>query len=226
MSVYYKATQVQSHARRLSQGSAGERETQRIARRLTDLRAALSTLRKHVEVAHELNALGWGKLVDLSDADTGRAAFASKAGPGTLPPDPVFKTAIQKVKTIAERIDQDTRTAWTDWATTCIDELPLSRIPMLQPETQRPAREKRTHLERAAQSETISRTDIALFTVTLRALSELLQQADDPPDELSTLLDRLSQRPPVTLHEVTDEQIALLRQHGMDDQIGLLRKGA
>jgi hypothetical protein len=57
-------------------------------------------------------------------------------------------------------------------------------------------------------------------------LSELLQQADEPPEALSTLLDRLSTRPPATLREITDEQIALLRQHRMDDQIGLLRTGA
>lgn len=225
MSVYDKATQLQSHVRRLSEGAAGEREALRIAQRLTDLRAALNTLGKHIEVAQALNRLGAGNLLDLSDADAGRAAFARKAQPGTLPLDAVFRTAVQKVKAVTERIDRDMKIAWADWASKRIAELPLSRIPMLKPDTQRSARNRRTSLERAAKRDALARADIELFKGSLSALAELLQQADDPPEALSILLDRLSERP-LALREVTDEQIALLREHRMDDQIGLLRTSA
>src|SRR5262249_16387646 len=136
MSVYEKATQLQSHARRLSEGRRGEQEAQRIAQRLIDLRAALKTLRNHVEVAHALNGLGADNLLDLSDADAGCAAFARKAPPGTLPSNAVFNTAIQKVKAVTDRIDQNTKIAWADWAGKHIAELPLSRIPMLRPDKQ------------------------------------------------------------------------------------------
>lgn len=225
MSVYDKATQVQNHARRLAEGAAGEREADRVAQRIADVRAQLAALRQQVAVAQVLNNLELNELIDLSDVNDGRAGFERKAQPGALPSNTVFKTAEQKIKKVTERIGRETQAAWATWARERLSVLPLSRIPTLTPEEQRSARERQAELERSAAKDKITTSDIRLFTATYTHLKEVLDEADDPPDALLTLLDRLDKRPVLTLRQVTDEEIALLRQCGMDDQIGLLRKG-
>lgn len=226
MSVHDKATQVQSHGRRLAEGATGEREADRVAQRLAEIRAQLAALRQKVTMAQALNGLGMGDLVDVSDVDDGRAGFERKAQPGALPSNTVFRTAEQKIKNVTERIGRETQAAWAAWARERLETLPLSRISMLTPDEQQSARDRQAELERSAAKDKITTSDIRLFITTHAHLAEVLNEAKDPPEALLTLLDRLGKRPVLTLRQVTDDEIALLRQCGMDDQIGLLRKGA
>jgi hypothetical protein len=53
-------------------------------------------------------------------------------------------------------------------------------------------------------------------------LKEVLDALNDPAPELQTLMTRLTQR--TTLAQLSDNDIALLRQHGVADQIELQRR--
>ncbi|MEY9846179.1 hypothetical protein ABH940_003264 [Streptacidiphilus sp. BW17] len=225
MSVYDKATQLQNHARRLAAGAAGDREAGRIAERIAELRVQLNELRQQISVARALQAQGAYDFARLSDVEDGRVGFERKAQPGALPSNDVFKTARQKVKAATQRAESEVQAAWSTWSNDRLSALPLARIPMLPPDEQQVARERRAELERAAKNGKATTSGIAVFAATSAALAEMLHDAQDPPDELLALLDRLGKRP-VSLREVTDEEIALLRAYAIDDQIGLLRKGA
>lgn len=225
-SVYDKAVQLQGHARRLAAGAVGEREADRVALRLSELRTLLTGLRRQIAVTRALHKQGAGLEIDLTDVDDGRVGFERKAQPGALPSEDVFRTARQKVKAVTVRIERENKEAWVLWANERLGTLPLARIPMLVGEDQTLARERRTNLEKGAKSGEVTSDRIIVFANTYAALAEALEEAPEPPEALLALLERLGQRPAPTLHDVTDEEIALLREHAMDSQITLLRKNA
>ena len=54
----------------------------------------------------------------------------------------------------------------------------------------------------------------------------MLDGLPDPPGEVLGILERIGQRPALTLADLTDEQIAALRAGGVADQLEVRRRGA
>jgi hypothetical protein len=64
-----------------------------------------------------------------------------------------------------------------------------------------------------------------MFQSAAGTLQETLSQVADPPQEILALLHRLGERPPLTLDELTDNQISQLRHADIADQIEVRRRG-
>ncbi|MGF0177269.1 hypothetical protein ACQF36_44530 [Streptomyces sp. Marseille-Q5077] len=225
VSVYDKAVQLQNRARQIAAGAVGEKEAARVLSRTKELRAALAELRNQVELTHALAALEATGKPDLAGIDTARTAFERKARNG-LPSDTVFNTARRKVQELTDRLKGDNSEAWSSWATARITGLPLVRIPMLSSAEREAARGREKELRQAAAAKSLSKADITLFTSTYAILAESLHDKSDPPNELLDLLERLEKRPSPTLRDITDTDIALLREFEMDLHITLQRTGA
>ncbi|MEU1477357.1 hypothetical protein [Streptomyces sp. NPDC005760] len=225
LSVYDKAVQLQNRARQIAAGAVGEKEATRVLSRTKELRAALAELRNQVELSHALAGLGAAAKPDLAGIDSARTAFDRKARNG-LPSDTVFNTARRKVQEFTDRLKGDNSEAWSSWATARIAGLPLARIPMLSADEREAARGREKELRQAAAAKSLSKAGITLFTGTYAILAEALHDKSDPPKELLDLLDRLEKRPSPTLRDITDADIALLRQFDMDLHITLQRTGA
>ncbi|WP_194892376.1 hypothetical protein [Catenulispora pinisilvae] len=223
-SVYDKALHLAAEARRLQAGQQSEQEAQHAAHQIEQIKAELGTLADLVAVAASL-ALAGAEGVRLSGLDDGRAAFAAKAAAG-LPAEAAFKAARQKLKTVSARISQEVGLAWTDWSSAELATLPLRRIPLLATSQQKAARQSKADLEKLAKAPKVSTSAITLFRTGLETLREFLDQVADPTPELVTLLDKIDGPPVASLRDITDEEIALLRQHGQDGQITLRRLGA
>jgi hypothetical protein len=225
LSVYEKAVQLQNRARQIAAGAVGEKEAARVLSRSKELRAALAELRTQVELSHTLATLGAAHKPDLSGIDTARTAFERKALNG-LPSDAVFNTARRKVQDLAGKLRGESNAAWVTWATAQIAVLPLARIPMLARDEREAARNRERELRQALATKSLSKADVTLFTSTYALLAESLHDKSDPPSELLDLLERLEKRPSPTLRDITDGDIALLRQFEMDIHITLQRTGA
>lgn len=226
MSVYDKAVQLQNRARLIAAGAVGEKEAARVLGRTKELRASLVDLGNQVEISRTLEGLEAAHRPDLSSIDTARTAFMRKAANG-LPSDTVFNTARKKVQEITDRLKADNNAAWSAWAAAQTADLPLARIPMLAANERVKARSRQVELQQAANRKGgVTKADITLFTSTYAALAESLHGKSEPPRELLDLLERLEKRPGPTLHDVTDEDIALLREFEMDLHITLQRTGA
>lgn len=223
-SVYEKALRVQNDARRLADGQAGQREAQRITRRVAELRSQLENLRTRLGLARLIGETT-GETVDLSGRAAGFVEFERKARPGDQPTDGVFTKASSKVKTVCAALDQQINTVWSTWARTQVGALPAARLSLLSQKERTTARKRLAELERAATDSGVSRSDVEIFKTSLNTLAELLAEAKDVPEEVARLLDRISQPPPLTLAEITDEQIGLLRAAGLADEVSLMRKG-
>ena len=84
--------------------------------------------------------------MDLSGLDDGRAAFDRHAARG-LPSNQVFTAAKQKINGVIARVSEQLGHAWSQWTTEWMAELPLVRIPLLDSDGQKSARERRDELQ-------------------------------------------------------------------------------
>lgn len=225
LSVYDKAVQLQNRARQIAVGSVGEKEATRVLSRTKELRVALAELRTQVELNHTLALLGAAHKADLSGIESARSAFERKAVNG-LPSDTVFNTARRKVQEFAGKFKSNNGEAWATWATAQLADLPLARVPMLSSDERAAARNREKELRQAVATRNLSKTDVTLFSSTYTLLAESLRDKSDPPSELLDLLALLEKRPSPTLRDISDADIALLRQFEMDLHITLQRTGA
>lgn len=223
-SVLEKARAMTAEASRLRQGEQAEHDAARVSQRVDEVTEALLRLRGVVGAVSRFHAVSGARSVDLSGLDDGRASFARHAAAG-LPSNQVFTAARQKVNGVISRVSEQLGSAWAQWTSERLAELPLIRIPLLDADEQRSARGRRDELLKLSKISVPTSTDVNAFQSTAGLLRETLSQVSDPPQEILTLLQRLGERQPVTLEQLTDYDISLLRQAGIADQIEVRRRG-
>ncbi|WP_133305976.1 hypothetical protein [Microbispora triticiradicis] len=221
-SVHDKALKLQSEVRRLDLGRKDIQQAQRIAERVHTLRAALGDLRSKVTVARTLERRT-GIRVDLSGLDSGRTELARKAA-GGLPSDNSFNAASRKIKEATEQISKEILEQWRNWTEDQLELLPTNRISMLERSRQEAARSTLKNLRNNARSPRIATSDINLFVTQYEGLKDELTQTPDAPEDLLQLLARLNATT-LSLQDVSDDEIALLRQYSMDSEVELRRRG-
>jgi hypothetical protein len=223
-SVLEKARAMTAEASRLRQGADAEHDANRVSQRVEEVTQVLLQLRQMAGAVDRLRAVSGSECVDLSGLDDGRAAFARHAASG-LPSNQVFTAAKQKVNGVISRVSTQLGVAWSQWTAERMAELPLVRITLLDADEQRSARARRDELQRLAKIPVPTSTDVSMFQSAAGILQETLSEVADPPQEILALLHRLGERPPLTLDELTDNQISLLRQADIADQIEVRRRG-
>jgi hypothetical protein len=216
-----------AEADRIRQGAEAEHDAARVSQRVEETLELLLQLRQLIGAARRLHAVSGSEWVDLSGLDEGRAAFARHASSG-LPSNQVFTAAKQKIKSVTSRLSAQLGAAWSQWTAERIAGLPLARISLLPADEQQSARSRRDELARLARNarNTVpTSTDVSMFASAAAILDETLRELADQPPKLLALLERLERRPPLTLGELSHEDITLLRQADVADQIEVRRRG-
>lgn len=222
-SVLDKAHELAMEASRLKEGQAAGADADRVSKRVDELAAALADLRSTVATARHLRGAGVAANVDLSVASEGRDRFARHAT--GLPSNQVFIAARQKIQQAADNIKGRLAAEWTEWASQRLSALPTSRIAMLASPQERDEATRRRDELRKLVAKPPSVANTGLFQTTYGLLEESLAEVEDLPNDLVDLIQRLDRRPPITLADLSDEQVVLLRAHGVADQIELRRRG-
>jgi hypothetical protein len=223
-SVLEKAQAMTAEAARLREGEKGEQDAARISQRVDEVTVALQGLDRVIGAAGRLHAVSGTRTVDLSGLDEGRATFAGRARAG-LPSNQVFTAARQKINGVTGRVSEQLGTAWAQWTSAQLAGLPVIRIALLSADEQKTARERRDELVKLAKIEVPSSADIGTFQSTAGLLRDTLSEVAAPPPEILALLQRLGERPPMTLDQLTEDDIGLLRRAGIADQIEVRRRG-
>ena len=222
LSVLDKAVKLQSESRRLETGAEGQAQANRVARRVAEIETALTRLSALARTARTLQAHTTAQ-VSLAGLDAGRHDLARRAA-GSIPSDSAFVAARRKVESAGHALAAAIQVAWTEWADGQMAALPDDRIAMLEIARQARARITLKTLRGLAGEAGVTAAGIAEFTSAYAGLREELDGARDVPQTIVGLLDSLSRRA-VTLQDVTDDQIALLRELGLGREIQLRRTG-
>lgn len=221
-SVREKALLLQNEVRRLEAGTQGEGQAKRIARRVAEIQAALGELSGRARAARALQRYTTAATVSLDGLDAGRDDLVRRAA-GSVPSDNAFVAARRKIEARTSRLAEAIQAAWKPWAEEQLAALPVRRIAMLASARQAPARAGLKRLRDLAAAANVTASDIAEFVSTYAGLNEELGEAQDVPEALLGLIDRLWHGG-VLLSDVSDEEIALLRASGLDAEIELRRK--
>ncbi len=217
-----RAILLQNEVRRLEAGAQGEGQAQRIARRVAEIQSALVNLAGQARAARALQRHTTAASVNLTGLDAGRDDLARRAA-GSVPSDRAFVGARRKIESTASRLEAELQAAWKAWADEQLSALPVRRIAMLDPAQQAPAQVRLKSLRNLAAVKNVTASDIAEYASAYQGLLDELSEAMDVPEMLLTVLHRLS-RGVITLRELGDDEIALLRQYRMDGEIELRRK--
>jgi hypothetical protein len=223
-SVLDKAVALRAEARRLQEGQKGAAELARLSNRVAELDLLISELARVVQAARRAANLGVTLSVDLALADDGRANLERHAADG-LPSDRAFVVARGKVNASKQAIADALSAAWTAWAAAQLDALPVERIALLDREPREQSTGWHARLRSLASCAPPTNSDIDEFSRTIDALTETLAEAPAASGEVVNLLKRLAERPLLTLADLTDEQVAALREAGVADQVELRRRG-
>lgn len=223
-SILDKALRIQSVARALDLGQKDEQQKQHVRERVHALRIAINDLERKISLARTLQEVT-GITIDLSSADLGREDLTRKAAQDGLPSNQAFNAATRKLKAATQGIAAEIAEEWHNWASGQLGLLPTGRAVMLESGLQKQVREELRRLKTLADSRDLSSSSIRLFSTGLTGIRETLAEAQDPPGPLVTLLERIGMQS-LTLNQVSDEEIALLRTYSMDHEITLRRRGA
>jgi hypothetical protein len=223
MSVLEKATRLQFEADRIYLSQAGTQEAERVQNRVHSLSVAIGNLRMLAKTAQFLIGRTGGR-IEFSTLEQGYKELAKHAERG-FPSNQAFGNAERRLKSTADALATAIQIQWKDWAADQLAALELSRIAMLGQKQQAQANMLLKSLKASAVSSSPDIAQITGFINQHALLSEELQQAPDVPAELLALLNRLNNGG-VTLADIGDEEIALLRAHAMDRQVELKRKAS
>jgi hypothetical protein len=226
-SVLELAQTVTEEANRINEGTKAEQDADRVLNRVNETIPILGRLTQVLSAVNGLSAASGAQAVDLSGLDDGRKAFERLASnAGWLPSDRAFNDAKNKMNEVIKRVTTGLADAWTRWAGQEVAEVPSLRISLLEQEHQRTVRERWANLVKISKVEAPTRDQINSFKSDLGILHEILDPLPDPPGAVLGILDRLGQRPVLTLADLADGQIAVLREAGVADQIEVRRRGA
>jgi hypothetical protein len=223
-SVLDKAVALRAEARRLQEGQKGAAEFARASKAVTELDLLISALARAVRAVRRAAELGVALPLDLAIADDGRANLERHAAAG-LPSDQAFVVARGKINASRQTIADALSAAWAPWAAKQLTALPTERIALLERELRAQATGQYARLRSLVASAPPSTSDIDEFSLTLDALADALNETPAASDEVVSLLKRLVERPPLTLADLTDAQVAALRTAGVADQVELGRRG-
>jgi hypothetical protein len=220
-SVLDRALGMHAEVRRLDASASAEQAAKSTAQRVRELESALADLASAVRLAQVLTKYS-GTEVTLGDIHSGMAELQRQASTG-LPKDRAVDTAKKRVSASTTDLAEKSREAWRAWTAEAFTGIPANRIAGLDPAHQRTVRTMVDALGQLRRKPKPTVTDVVEFGTKHADVLEELAAAADASDELLALLTRFDAQP-ITLRDITDADIALLREHGMDGEIEIRRK--
>jgi hypothetical protein len=226
-SVLELAREMASESSRIKSGRDAELNAERVLNRVNETQAALQKLEQAVTSARSIEAASGEVAVDLALLDDGRAGFERLSQQSShLPSDQAFNAAKKKIGEVTGRVTRDFEDAWAEWVAREKSAVPSIKISQLDPDDQAEARGRWDSLVTTARVTSPKIADIVSFKSDLSYLHEVLDDLPELPGPVRELYERFGRRPSLTLADVTDEQIASLREAGVAAQIEMRRRGA
>ncbi|MES9536866.1 hypothetical protein [Actinomadura sp. NPDC000600] len=222
VTVLEKAQELQNTVRSIAESQKERDDQERVLRRIDEVRTALQAAlvqQRTAVLLHERTGL----TLDVSGFNTARAKLASKSR-GGLPGDRAFVDARRALEAFTSELGTSLRQLWKSWATARIHEVSPARFATLSPDERREASGIYDSMKAKVNRPKVDSASILAFCKDRETLLALLQHAPtDTPEGLLELINRLDAGG-VTLRELTEADIALLRAYDQDNWYTITRK--
>ncbi|MGW0927596.1 hypothetical protein [Streptomyces sp. NPDC002644] len=220
--VLEKAQELQNIARTISEGQKERADQERVLRRIDEVRTALHSAKAQRQTARLLHERT-GLPLDVSGFDATRSKLEAKSK-GGLPGDRAFVEAKNALDSLTNELTASIKRCWKDWATAQIREISPARFVTLGPGERLEATDLYESMKTNANRVKIDSACILTFCSSRDALLRLMENApNDAPEELLELINRLDVGG-VTLRELSDADISLLRSYDQDIWFTVTRK--
>jgi hypothetical protein len=222
VTVLEKAQELQNTARSISESQKERDDQERVLRRIDEVRTALqaATIQRQTAVLLRERT---DQALDVSGFEAARAKLESKSR-GGLPGDRAFVDAKRALDAFTSELSASLRQLWKAWATARIQEVSPARFVTLGPDERLEATGLYESMKTKANRSKVDSASILTFCSDRDTLLRLLEHApDDAPEELLELINRLDAGG-VTLRELTDTDITLLRNYDQDCWFTVTRK--
>ncbi|MFG2813839.1 hypothetical protein [Streptomyces sp. NPDC048410] len=222
VTVLEKAQELQNTARSISESQKERDDQERVLRRIDEVRTALQAAVMHQQTAVLLRERT-GQDLGVSGLDTARAKLESKSR-GGLPADRAFVEAKRALESFTSELSTALRQLWKTWAAARIQEVSPARFVTLGLDERREATELYESMKAKASRPKVDSASILTFCSDRDTLLTLLQHAPaETPQGLLELINRLDEGG-VTLRELADTDIAMLREFDQDNWYTVTRK--
>lgn len=223
MSVMERATRLRAIAHTYAEGAKERRDREQAAIALKDVEEALDALLLRADAARA--AAGCGvQLPDVSGIiERGLTNLEAKARDGLLPTKQALQAARGKLANNRTELEAALGTAWREWASARIAEVPVGKAALLSDFSRQSVEEDLRSLSSTARA-LPSAIDVESFSRKLTRVRAALD-ALESDEGLVELLGRLNAPEGIVLSDLSDDEVALLRQTtAIADQIVLRRR--
>lgn len=225
-SVLELAQAVTREANLVSEGEEDRLKAEQVLTRVDEVRGELAKLSQVVTASRRLMRENAEAAIDLTGLDDGLRSFSGYVSRDGLPSNPAFNSAKGKIIAVRERVSAKLSAAWTDWIQAEMDAVPKIRIVLLDQASTKTANGRWTELEKLTKQSPPTVDDINTVKSALVCLHGLLDHLPNPDGPVRAILELLERPRPhrVTLADLTDADIAALREAGIADQIEVRRR--
>lgn len=217
-SILIRAQALKAEARRLGDSAKDKEDALRVANEVDTAEKHLDALEKSLAVAAVLRSQHM--VVDLTALDEGLDRFVRHAGTG-LPSWKAVQSASATIKGVNARVSEALRAVWWAWTTEAINALPTDRLSLLG-HAQAGLVNKMLEQLRAARSSVPEKPEaVTTFIRNRDKVNAELSAVEDPGPHLRAVLQQVQDG--TTLAELSDDDIAVLRQRGWANHIVVRR---
>jgi hypothetical protein len=223
-SVLELAQAVTREANLISEGEESRLKAEQVQTRVSEVTSELAKLTRAVTAARQLTKESGEAAVNLTELTDGLKNFSGYVSRDGLPSNPAFNSARGKIEGVTKRVNAELATVWASWTTREMAAVPKNRIELLDQADKKEAYYKWVDLATTAKVPYPSVADIIALKSAVDDLKERLKGIKDPTGPIATLLPLLDRPRGVTLAELTDEDIAALREFGIAGKIEVRRR--
>lgn len=209
-SILTRALVLQAEARKRGDTAKDRDDAMRVAVEAEAVERTLESVEKLLDLVAALRAQAVD--IETGELDSGLKNFERYAGAGGLPSRQAVKSAGTKIGEVHQRVRAAFGSAWREWTATVIRQLPTDRLALIGQGSAGKVNRALEAMRSASTQVPTDSTSVLQFVHHRDLVLRELLSVEDPGPHLREVLKQVQEG--TTLDELTDEDIAVLRERG------------
>ena len=223
MALLEDALTLSARARRIGANRSDTEQRNRLRARVSDLRTAIDAIGSLLELRREANAVGAVIAWRPSRVISAHQSLV-RVSQGGLPTERQLESAQSQLTRAKNDLAKAVEVGWKAWAEEQLIRIPDEKIAVLPDDERQVAVKDWAQLKRLAGKALKSNGEIAEFIRLRERTAQALRPVPHLSEALRQLLQRLDSKPPLTLADLSDNTIAMLRDAGFASHVQLSRR--